>query len=503
MRKTRFPVLMLLAAAILPAASQPIFEDVTTAMGLTGVGFRVGATWVDFDRDGWPDLFIQGQLWRNLEGKGFAKVTGSSGVAGGGRTAVAADFNGDGHVDLAFPDKDGALWLGDGKGRFTRGEMDKTPNPMSYAAAAADFDGDGWVDLYVSSYEIWEENKSFPDFRYRNHRGKLELAWTASPQETMRARCVTAADFNGDGAVDIYVGNYRLQPNFLWVNDGKGNFVNRAGEHGVAGGERRDVMFKTDFGVEYPSCGHTISAVWGDFDNDGWFDLFVGNFSHPPKYQDRPMFLQNGGPDRKFRFIDRSADAALVWQESYSGSAAADFDNDGRLDLFFTTAYKNDKGRLFRNLGGWRFQEVPEAGGVVSGLTSQVAWADFDNDGRLDLFTAGKLYRNVGPAGNYLRLELTGRPPNTMAAGAVVRISGDGVLPQMRQVEAGTGSGCQNEAVCHFGLGNAAGEVTAEIRWPDGVVESFPGLKSNGYYRIARGSRPEMRFPAAAPGGNP
>ncbi len=485
-------VLMVLIAGAMQVRGEARFEDVTEAVGLSGVGRGKGVTWVDIDRDGWVDLVVNGRIWRNLEGRKFVDATADSGIVPQGKSATAADFNGDGHIDLFFPDGDGALWLGDGKFHFVKGEMTKTPNTMSHGAAAADFDGDGWVDLYVSSYEIWEPGKSFPDFRYRNNRGKLELAWVAGREETMRSQGgVTIADFDGNGTMDIYVANYRLQPNFLWINDGKGNIVNRASEYKVAGSEQPEITFSTDLGVKYHSCGHTISAIWGDFDNDGWFDLFVGNFSHRPKHQDRVKFLQNGGPEKKFRFIDRSADAAVVWQESYAGSGAADFDNDGRLDLFISTVYKGDKSRLFRNEGNWRFSEVPGCGGIRSEQTYQAVWADFDNDGRMDLFTYGRLYRNVGEAGNFLRLELIDRAPNTAAIGAVIKVTAPGAPLQMRQVEAGTGCGSQTELTCHFGLGAVSGKVSAEVRWPDGTVEIFADLNSNSSYRIVRGEQPK------------
>ncbi len=484
----------LLLTGAIPTFAAPLFEDVTDAAGLSGIGRDGGVTWIDLDRDGWVDLIVKGRIWRNIEGKKFVEMTKESGVTPFDWSTTAADFNGDGHIDLVFPNRKGALWLGDGAFGFTPGEMAETPNTHSMGAAAADFDGDGWLDLYVSSYEIWEKNLSFPDFRYRNNSGKLELVWVAGKEETMRSRGgVTAADFNNDGAIDVYVGNYRLQPNFLWVNDGKGEFANHAAEFGVAGTMRKNVMFSTELGVKYPSSGHTISAVWGDFDNDGLFDLFVGNFSHPPAYQDRPMFLQNGGVEKEFHFIDRSDDAGIPWQESYAGSAAADYDNDGKLDLFFGTIYKGDRGKLFHNEGNWKFSDVPEAGGIQSERTFQAAWADFDNDGRMDLFTGGRLYRNVAPAGNFLRLELTDNAPNTTAIGTVVTLSGDGFLKQTRQVEAGTGSGCQNELTCHFGLGESTAEAIAEVRWPDGTIEHFSHLKHNTSYRLARGKQPEER----------
>ena len=99
----------------------------------------------------------------------------------------------------------------------------------------------------------------------------------AYSQTTMPARGITTADYDEDGDLDIYVSNYRLVPNTLWQNDGKGEFAQVEGEKKVDG----------DGGLG--AWGHTIGSSF-DFNNDGHFDLFVGNFSHPPSYQDRPKF---------------------------------------------------------------------------------------------------------------------------------------------------------------------------------------------------------------------
>ena len=88
--------------------------------------------------------------------------------------------------------------------------------------------------------------------------------------------------------------------------------------------------------------------------------------------------------------------AELRWQESYASPALGDYDNDGRLDLYFTTVYPGDKSVLYRNLGGWKFEEVKDGAGLSLPQTYQAAWADFDNDGQLDLITGGKLFRNPG-----------------------------------------------------------------------------------------------------------
>lgn len=249
---------------------------------------------------------------------------------------------------------------------------------------------------------------------------------------------VAWGDFDNDGWTDLYSGGQ------LWRNDAGKRF------HRVE---------------NVPLTG---PGIWGDFDNDGHFDLFVGNFSHPPQYQDRPKFLRNLGPEGKFHFDDHSNTAGLRWQESYASPALADFDNDGHLDLYFTTVYHGDRSVLYRNLGAWKFEEVSTNAKVDVPATYQAAWADFDGDGYLDLATGGRLFRNPGGKNHWLKLRLVGgRNVNAAAIGAQVRIQvGDKVIT--RQVEGATGQGNQNDLTLHFGLGSHAEPVSAEIRWPNG-----------------------------------
>ena len=266
-----------------------------------------------------------------------------------------------------------------------------------------------------------------------------------------------AADFNEDGHIDVFASNYRLQPNNLWLNDGKGGLTNAAKAFNVEG--------NTKLGC----YGHTIGSAWGDLDNDGHLDLFVGNFSHPPDYQDRSQFMRNMGPGGSYHFEDMSKTANLRWQESYASPALGDFDNDGYLDLYFTTVYPGDLSVLYRNLGKWRFEEMKDAAGLALPQTYQAAWADFDNDGCLDLMTGERLFRNTAGGNHWLKVTLkgNGRTSNTAAIGAQVRIKrGEQVLT--RQVEGGTGEGNQNDLTLHFGLGAGAEDVELEVRWPDG-----------------------------------
>ncbi|MDD5596597.1 MAG: CRTAC1 family protein [Victivallaceae bacterium] len=449
-------------------ARQVEFRDVTQEVGLAKLGNRKAA-WADLNNDGWPDLISDGKIWRNFNGGNFIDVTAASGIAPVTGACVVADFNGDGRKDIYFVAKGGTLYLGNGDFKFIKGRAAKNAAPVSRGACAADLDNDGYVDIYVANYEIWKQQLGFADIILRNDKGSLVRQWEAPDEKILRGRGVTACDFNNDGRMDIYVSNYRLMPNFLWVNAGGWKIEDKAREYGCAGTERRDIVFKNCKKIPYGCSGHTIGSLWADFNNDTYFDLFVGNFSHPPLWQDRPMLLRNSGPRGKYRFIDESSKAGLPWQESYCSPAAADVDNDGLVDIFFSTVYPRDTGRLFRNEGAWKFKDLTLESAIRERLSYQNAFADFDNDGRIDLLTGGRLYRNIGAAGNWLEITLQGKAPNTSAVGARVIVE-CGDEKYVRQVEAGTGEGNQNDLRLHFGIGRHRGPVNVKVIWPDGKI---------------------------------
>ena len=430
-------------------ATKP-FQDVTKQVGLDALSGGVAA-WADFDNDGWSDLYVGGQLWRNEQGQRFRRVEDAP-LSGAG---IWGDFDNDGWPDLFSWTGGGKLFRNVNGKRFedVTAMLPELPTQVSQGATWGDFDGDGYLDLYVGGYEVWPA-KEYPDVILLNQKGaRFVEHWRQN--RIKRARGITAADFDEDGDLDVYVSNYRLQPNLLWRNDGRGEFTDTSEMVGTAG--------DGDLGA----WGHTIGSAWGDLDNDGHLDLLVGNFSHPPSYQDRPKFLENLGPAGEFHFKDKSGTAGLRWQESYASPALADFDNDGSLDLFLTTVYSGDKSVLYRNKGNWEFEEVSRAAKVDVPTTYQAAWGDFDNDGYLDLVTGGRLYRNPSGQNHWLKVRLVGGGGvNASAIGAQVRIRLDDKT-LTRQVEGATGQGNQNDLTLHFGLGSHADRLRLHVRWPD------------------------------------
>lgn len=465
-------VLLSLSAAPAQKPEQPWFRDATKEYGPIGGGPPV---LTDLDRDGWPDLICDGKIYKNDRGRRFIDVTKESGVVGSG-AAVVADIDNDGLPDIYFCGGAGSLFHNLGNMRFEDWTKKVPPNKhqRSLAAAFGDLDGDGHVDLYVTNYEDWKDNTyPYPDLLFRNRGGDkgFELWWEAKGDQVMPGRGVTLIDVDGDGRPELYVSNYRLAPNFLWFYDAKTILKDRAVELGVAGTPGPAVRYGN--GTTINCCGHTIGSCVADFDNDTHLDILVANFSHPPVWQNRTQFLRNTGPP-KYRFEDKSATVNLRWQESYAVAVAGDVDNDGRIDFYLTTVYAGDKSVMYRNLGNWKFEDVTKQSGVAAETTYQAAFADINGDGFLDLVSGGKVWINTlatrddAAKHRYLKVRLEGSGKcNRLGIGSRVVVKlGDKTFT--RQVEAGTGSGCQNDVELHFGLGDVEGPADVTVYWAGG-----------------------------------
>ena len=452
-----------------------VFQDKTAELGIQLPNGN--SCWVDLNADGWVDLCAAGSVWINNAGKRFTKLADVG-------MSVAADFDNDGFVDL-FSWSSMKLLRNDGGKKFSEFPLPELPKTVSRGACWGDFNGDGFVDLFVGGYEDWNAGITWPFLLLINEKGKSFRV--ARSESKLRARGVTACDFDQDGDIDVYVSNYRLQPNLLWQNDGKGQLNEVASTFGV-------VATKSGFGG-----GHSVGAVWGDFNNDGFIDLFAGNFAHVDARGDQPKsrFLQNLGTDGQFKFKDLGP-SGVHYQESYATPSAADYDNDGNLDLFFTTVYgtasfgRRNNPVLFRNDGNFKVTDVTGQA-KLAGLppTYQAAWADFDNDGDMDLLSGGKLFANQHSGNSWLKIKLEGNGEtiNRSAVGAQVRVK-IGDKTYIRQVEAGTGEGNQNELTLHFGLGQHTQAVDLEISWPNKTSEVHKAVAINRLVRFTAAAAP-------------
>lgn len=482
------PWITVLLVSSLTTAARAGFLDKTADWFPGGVmsNSNDSVSLVDFNNNGFVDIRNGRFLYRNNGG------TNATYLGAAGADYVWGDYNNDGLSDRL-------IWVGSGYLQrlnnsagtsyttyHNNSVMPRLPpaeingetiydSSTRQGATWGDWNNDGWLDLYVTGYEQQTGDPSgYPDAILMNNAGTAFSMTVLNATTNNRARGVTACDFDQDGDLDIFVSCYRLRENNLWLNDGSGNFTDVATARGVAGE-----------GTLYNDRGHTIGSCWGDFNNNGLFDLFLANFAHPDAAQDRPMLMQNMGPAHGYTFVNRWTLDGANYQESYSTAMAADFDNDGYLDLFFTTVYAVSSGgvidnsRLWRNNGDWTFTDVTTQVGLPSdlGRTYGAAWGDVNNDGFPDLVTNDKLFINQGNANKWLkvRLEGDGVAINRAAIGAQVRIN-LGSQTITRQVEGASGKGSQNEMTLHFGLGSRTAPVNLEITWPGGSVQTVENV---------------------------
>jgi len=466
------------------------FTDVTREAGFPNDLARTRVAWGDYDGDGWEDLLLDGRmLWRNNGDGTFRDVTSSAGIAGvASHGGVWADYDNDGDQDFYANVRSDtardALWRNDGDGTFTdvsnqAGDIyDFLP---SEGAAWGDYDNDGFVDLYVANYETAsvdpdaELGIGTPDVLYRNRgdgtfedvssRAGIEL-----DGDELCGRGVVWCDYDDDSDYDIYVSNYRLDPNLLWRNNGDGTFTDIAADARVDG-------YSTNDPPGGPRYGHTIGSDFGDYDNDGDMDLYVSNLAHPRyiMFSDKSMLMNNRGGST---FVDRWYGSGIDYCETSSDPSWADYDNDGDLDLYYTAVYEGVFSRMFRNVERNRFEDSTEESRTAVENGWGTGWCDYDHDGDLDLAvgsgTGFRLFRNGGNENHWLQVKLKGTWSNSLAIGARVKVTA-GALEMVRDVKGGRGTTSQDMFTCHFGLDDHDGDVEVAVRWPGMDTFTFVG----------------------------
>jgi tetratricopeptide (TPR) repeat protein len=446
----------------------PKFRDVTEMAGLGGVK-ATRVAWGDYDQDGDDDLLLDGRrLFTNRAPDGFTAAGAPLIPVGrGANGGVWGDYDNDGFPDLFVTSHQGNYLLhNEGGTQLTgSGAWSAAAGGLpagSEAAAWGDVNNDGYLDLYVANYEHGKvlRGQCGQDQFYLNHGGgdfaESRVAAGLVSEEAMCGRGVTWSDLNGDGRQDIMVSNYRLDPNFLWLNQGNGSLIDAAEAAGVRGHE---------VGGAY---GHSIGSVSGDLDGDGDFDLYTSNLAHPRyiEFSDLSMVLLNNG-ERSPRFVDRFLESGIDFDETSSDPLLFDVDNDGDLDLFVTSIYPKRSSHLYLNDGKASFTDQTWLAGaeVLNGWGA--AWADYDGDGYLDLLVASsegvRLLHNEGGNHNWLAIKIDDRHCNRFGVGSRVTIN-YGQESQVREITAGRGTGSQDSLTAHFGLGNYSGPVSVQVK---------------------------------------
>ncbi|MXW01298.1 MAG: CRTAC1 family protein [Holophagales bacterium] len=496
-----------------------------------------GVAWIDFDGDGWLDLYLvqsgpfppdggaaaADRLFRNLgpdQAGEFRFVPAGAGdlASGYGQGVVAADVDGDRDVDLLVSHYGPTVLLrNDGAGRFAAAEAlspaGEDEHPWGSSMALADADGDGDLDLYVGRYLDYDPGHGLdcrrdgPDSppevcdpslfpgqldRYYENRGDGSFEDTTDAAglggADGKGLGVLFTDLDGDGWPDVYVAN-DLTLNLLFRNLGHGGFedlsllsgtaVNRSGR---------------------PEAGMGLAAA--DFDVDGDPDLTVTNFD-----VETNTLYRNAGPASGMLFEDVSATTGFG-QPSFNllgfGIVAGDLDRDGALDVYVANGHifasprrdnteHRQRNLLLRGLAGdgrGRFVEARCAWVEEEPLVSRgAAAADFDNDGDVDLAVTAndgpaRLWRNDTPGSTtaaWLGLELRGRSPNTQAVGAVATLSAEsGPPPARRWIVRGDSYQSSSGHRLRWAVPADGGPLRLDLRWPSGartrIVDPPPGV---------------------------
>ena len=436
-------------------------------IGLNSSGDNWAASWGDYNGDGNVDLFITthdlgspNELFKNNGDGTFTKIT-TGPIATDKASSLAAswaDYDNDQDLDLIVANNIGSpnfLYRNEGGGNFIRMQNDPIVNDYGYAHGVSwvDYDKDGFLDLFVASFFATQFNSLY----HNNGDGTfIKSEANSVTMEASSSTCGAWGDYNNDGLIDLFVANTYDENNSLYENKGNGNFL------------------KINAGAIVNDGGHSVGASWADYDNDSDLDLFVSNAAN----EDNFLYQNNGNGT-----FTKITTGIVVNDGGHShGSSWADYDNDGWIDLFVANDQNQDN-NLYKNNKDGTFTKIENAISQSGGMSFGAAWADYDNDGGVDLFVANRadnenfLYQNVkGACQSKSCITLVGTNSNQSAIGAKIYVKATiygQAITQMREITAqsGGGIGGQNELKAIFGLGDAGIVEEIKVVWPSGYEQ--------------------------------
>ncbi len=452
-------------------SSQPYFQKITTGPIATDVSSSSECAWGDYDNDGDQDLVVI--PWNALCSLCTYPVL---------------------------------FYKNNSDGTFTR-EINEIGQQVidGRGVAWGDYDNDGNLDLFITRYY----NQKNMLFRNLGN-GHFELITTGAIVNDINSSYGCGwADYNKDGWLDLFVANGQNQNDALYKNNGNGTFTKITNDplvldgsesRGCAWGDydndgwpdlfvvtyqgQNDMLYHNNGNGTFTRIFNTLPAIdgdwgaacaWGDYDNDGKLDLYV-TFSNSTN-----KLYHNDGNG-----IFSLSGTLPSFEQGYShGANWADFDNDGWIDLFVPKR-SNSTNALFKNANGLGFTKVTnDVVGLEGGYSDAGIWGDYNSDGKIDLFVgngstspliANYFYKNITTTGNYITLKLKGCTLNRSAVGARIKLR-DGATTMIREVNGGSGS--QSMLWQHFGLGAITNIDSILVYWTTGNVSRLSNIQAN------------------------
>lgn len=488
-------------------AVPPIFKDINSEVGLPTHLNNEHIAWGDLNQDNWLDLIVGGRIYQNNRGQ-FTDITEQVAAVMPTelRGATFADMNNDGQQDiLLFGKKNSLLYLNQGNGNFEKKTLNIPPLPSLHAYSMADIDKDNFLDLVL--VQLWEPypvphpnylflndgQNNFIDITqrlYPEHSGREnfpkgticlaqdENTFLSNGNKNRRSRGSQFTDIDLDGDLDLYITNYFLETDELYLNDGQGYFTSATPPKPIGQSSAVD--------------NHGTGLDWYDFDNDGDFDLLLPQLAHPPylkKYDHRgtTIFRNDDGT-----FVDLRGSHGIKYEETHAGSTFGDVNNDGLVDLLTTVYYGCRYVDLYLQNKNHQFELNTYQSGLSKIATGNDAcFVDYNNDGLLDLAMGIKgkfhLFKNNKPTKNaWIKIQVNSSNSNYFGIGTLVKIyTKKQTLTQ--EINLGRGQRMQKPSILHFGLGDIKGIEKIEVLWPTGKAETFYNFQLNQSYTLSEG----------------